>query len=388
MADQGWVEPGRVRWVLVALLAALAVAGATAALDAPTDEATTAEEPVVSTPGVGDQPASAAGQSALAAREAYNRTITRENATVVVTSAAELTDALANASAGDVVYVPGNVTLNLTTHVPIWVPGGVTLGSDRGVNGSDGALLYSELGRSGLPLVVAGGNDTRISGLRLKGYGGAWTPASRDRPSAWGIFVPTRAANVEIDNNRILQFVGICIQASGNGTYVHHNDIQFCNQIGLGYGVNVGQQAIVECNYIDHTRHAVAAHGGPSNAYVARYNVIGRHVQNHVFDMHEPGGAWVEIHHNTVMAVYSYGREKIDVPSVSVGVPSGMVRIHHNWFFQNASLAIWQNGTHGPPYNESKYENLTASNNAYGTEPPIRAIGALDAHRSPDGRCA
>ncbi len=381
MADQGWTGRSRAAgWVVVALVVALAVASMTAALGAPAEPTADGD--------AGQSLGDADARSSLGGSDGYDRGVTQQNATTVVTTPVGLTRALANASSGDVVYVPGNATLNLTEHAPVWVPAGVTLASDRSMNGSEGALLYTQQGRSGLPLIVAGGNGTRITGLQLKGYGGAWTPASRDRPSAWGILVPTRATNVEIDNNRISQFVGICIQASGNQTYVHHNDIQFCNQVGLGYGVNVGQQALIECNYIDHTRHAVAAHGGPTNAYEARYNVIGRYIQNHVFDVHSPGGAWFEIHHNTVMAVYTYSREKVKVASVNVGIPSGMVRIHHNWFFQWASIAIWQNDTHGPPYNESKYTNLTAFNNQFGTEPPHSSIGAFREHRSEDGRCA
>lgn len=386
MADLGTgrsraVRVGVVLLVTVLIAASLAMAlGPTAALGPASPQADADAEPASA-----DADPAARSPSGAAS---YDRVVTRQNATTVVNNASELVVALEAASAGDVVFVPGNATVNLTATAPVWVPAGVTLASDRGANGSEGALLYTEHGRSGLPLVVAGGNGTRITGLQLKGYGQAWTPASRDRASSWGILVPTRASNVEIDNNDIKQFVGICIQASGNHTYVHHNDIHYCNQVGLGYGINVGQQATIECNYINHVRHAVAAHGGPTNAYEASYNVIGRYVQNHVFDVHSPGGAWFDIHHNTVMAVYSYGRGKIHIAAVSVAEPSRSVRIYHNWFFQNASLAIWQNGTRGPPYNESKYVNLTAYDNQYGTEPPHPSIGALRAHRTEDGRCA
>jgi hypothetical protein len=316
-------------------------------------------------------------ETALAGGGEYDGAVTRSDASRVVENRTQLLDALSTAQPGEVVFAPGNATINLTGDEPVWVPGRVTLASDRGVDGSPGALLYTDRGQSDLPLLVAGGERTRISGLRIRGYGNGWTPATRDRPSAWGILVPTRAPSVTIDNNRISHFVGVCVQAAGNFTHVHHNQITNCNRVGLGYGVNVDQRAVVECNYFDHVRHAVAAHGERGNAYVARYNVVGRHVQNHVFDVHPPGGTWVNIYHNTVLAVYKYGVADANVASVRIGVPNRTSRVHHNWFLQDESLAIWQNGTHGPPYTDDRYALLDVHGNAYGPRSPPAHAGAF-----------
>jgi len=298
-------------------------------------------------------------------------------ATVVVRTRSGIRSALNASAPGDVVYVAGNATINLTGAGPLTVPGNVTLASDRGVNGSKGGLLYTDRGENGTPLFETGGDDVRITGLRLRGYGRSWTPAARDRPRAWGVFVRRGDDHVEIANNRISHFVGICVQGGGDDLDVHHNTIRYCNQLGFGYGVNVGRAAVVECNYFDHVRHAVAAPGWPGNGYAARYNVVGPHVQNHQFDMHPPGGAFVDIEHNTVLATSRYGSRRHRVPSVKVGVSTDTSTVRRNWFFQNASLAIWQGRVHGPPYDAAKYDNLVVQDNSFGRHVPPAGVGAF-----------
>ena len=44
------------------------------------------------------------------------------------------------AEAGDIIFILGGTELDLTGHTDIRVPGGVTIASDRGRSGSDGAL--------------------------------------------------------------------------------------------------------------------------------------------------------------------------------------------------------------------------------------------------------
>src|SRR3712207_1682821 len=69
--------------------------------------------------------------------------------TVTVDTRDELIAALATAVAGDTVFVSGAASINLTGYKRIVIPPGVTLASDRGTNGSAGALLYNtELDRA------------------------------------------------------------------------------------------------------------------------------------------------------------------------------------------------------------------------------------------------
>ena len=85
----------------------------------------------------------------------------------------ELVAALNKAVPGDVVYLPGNVVIDLTSL--IWVEKlvvglsqGVTLASDRGRGGSPGALIYSDA-LATLPMFKVTGSNVRLTGLRIRG---------------------------------------------------------------------------------------------------------------------------------------------------------------------------------------------------------------------------
>jgi hypothetical protein len=77
------------------------------------------------------------------------------------------------AKAGETIFLPGDTVIDCTAMVLIEklvfeLPGGVTLASDWGLDGSAGALLFSD-GLKTRPLLCIGGADARISGLRLRG---------------------------------------------------------------------------------------------------------------------------------------------------------------------------------------------------------------------------
>jgi hypothetical protein len=137
-------------------------------------------------------------------------------------------------------------------------------------------------------------------------------------------------ADVEIDNSEIWGFANAGI-SGGTRSHIHHNHLHDMPREGLGYGVNGGNHVIIEYNYFDWVRHAVASGGRKS--YTARYNYMGEHAISHVFDMHKDGGKTMKIHHNTIAAVNNDIKNK-NVPGVLVrGVPSDTADIHHNWFF-------------------------------------------------------
>jgi len=97
-----------------------------------------------------------------------------------------------------------------------------------------------------------------------------------------------------------------------------------------------------------------------------------------VFLAHDPpGGAFVDIEHNTVLATSRYGSRRHRVPSVKVGVSTDTSTVRRNWFFQNASLAIWQGRVHGPPYDAAKYDNLVVQDNSFGRHVPPAGVGAF-----------
>jgi hypothetical protein len=311
-----------------------------------------------------------------------------------VKTAIELLAALKKARPGQVVYVDDNAEIDMTVFVAAYeqrlvVPGGVTLASGRGRNGSLGALIYSDEFKTS-PLIAVGGADVRISGLRIRGPDVKTRAeeiaylASRGKkdpndengdyykfPISEGIRC---SANATVDNCRIWgwSYAGVYATtpeaAKRVKIHVHHNLIHHCQRAGLGYGVCVGNgcEALIEANYFDYTRHAVAATGRPGTCYEARNNYHGEHCTHYVFDMHGStdsggkkwdgrniAGEWIKIHHNTIRA---------KVPAVIIGgLPREICEIHHNWFFtEPADRAVLQTG--GEQGNMKVYDNVIGEN--------------------------
>jgi hypothetical protein len=293
---------------------------------------------------------------------------------VTVRGVEELVKALAEATPGTVVFLPGDVALDLTEWAMVdklilGVPAGVTLASDRGHAGSPGALLFSEyLGTS--PLIRVLGDGARITGLRLRGpdpqrrlafhYRCFYDPrklypvpqeAFYRLPNSGAI--QTTAANLEVDNCEISGWshCGIYLQ-DGRGHHLHHNFIHHCQRMGLGYGVTINQQAqaLIDYNLLQDNKHHLAGTGTPGCGYEACHNLVlpdteshahpltGKpYGQDHLFDMHggrdrkdgtEIAGAFLKVHHNTFLPRY--------VPVVIRGVPQDAAEIHHNWFYRQA----------------------------------------------------
>ena len=171
----------------------------------------------------------------------YSKVITSGDYTV--DSLESLIDALAKAKAGQVVFIPGDKIIDMTTFIYIdkimlKIPGGVTLASDRGHNGSAGAQITSDsLDTPGM--ISIEGPGVRISGIRLQGpnskryldhHKRAFGPGGPGHtyyykfPTSRGII--TKFGNLEIDNCEISAFAnaGVSLQ-KGTGSHIHHNMI-------------------------------------------------------------------------------------------------------------------------------------------------------------------
>ena len=262
-----------------------------------------------------------------------------------------LLEAVAQARAGDVVFIDGQAVIDCTERVyieklVIEVPAGVTLASDRGVDGSRGALLLSDTFAT-RPLIRVGGPEVRITGLRLAGPNPKPCLEHHDRsfaegrgheyyykfPTSDGIV--TEHPQLEVDNCELggWSHAAVCLR-SGEDHWVHHNFIHHNQYNGLGYGVSHDRaSSLVERNLFNCNRHSIAGTGRPSGGYEARHNVeIGQSL-SHCFDMHggrdrkdgtEVAGTRMEIHHNTFRST----RRAI----VIRGVPEEEATIHNNWF--------------------------------------------------------
>jgi hypothetical protein len=269
----------------------------------------------------------------------------------------ELVDALAKAKSGQTVYIDDAADLDFTVRVRaqqfvLELPGGVTLASGRGNDGSKGALIRSgEFATT--PLIKVNGPKARITGIRLQGPDPEmrWEELPRllkiggqelyyKFPTSAGVHCSF--ADFEVDNCEISGWShgGVVLQKGGDNAHVHHNDIHHCQRRGLGYGVSIDQAVVlIDHNLFNYCRHSVAATGAPGTAYEAHNNLVQEHGILSSFDMHGGGdrgdgtniaGDWIKLHHNTLKGIWNEGG---CVPGFGIrGVPAKGGEIHHNWF--------------------------------------------------------
>ncbi|GLI46071.1 hypothetical protein MBOURGENBZM_08630 [Methanoculleus bourgensis] len=298
----------------------------------------------------------------------YTDIISRDDPRVkfIVDTRDELLSALQSTRSGDVIYVEGNANIDMSGYVDIYVPAGVTIASNRGENGAAGGRIYQN--RDGgsweydwAPLFRTAGQNARFTGLRIEGPDKT-TSAPRARCAIHATYP------LEVDNCEIAgwSFTGIGIYRTGgvsdmkNGGYFHHNHIHHCQMNGLGYGIGVNDGAVclIEANYLEYCRHAIAGDGNVGTGYEARYNIFGPNfIANYAFqvDMHGkpnpsgPGtiaGDTIRIHHNTFMATGHPAADQMGPLGINPirirGVPRLGAYVDHNWFYYTLAPPVWQ----------------------------------------------
>lgn len=254
--------------------------------------------------------------SPIGGGENYHSIVLREDADHVVHSLKELEQALGKTKKYETIYLPGDVEINLSNHKSLSIPGNVTLASNRGYNGSKGALLYTENFHNRNSILIQG-DSVRITGLRIEGPDKEIREHRDELPRVTGIHI-RGYDNLEVDNCEIFgwSFGGVSIRDSDNA-FIHHNYIHHNRRAGLGYGVALYSYdqpatALIEANYFTLNRHAIAGSGQLGVSYEARYNYVQRNTTSHSFDMHgdheSPGtgtvyaGDEIRIHRNTFYA--------------------------------------------------------------------------------------
>ncbi|MBQ8323571.1 MAG: right-handed parallel beta-helix repeat-containing protein [Clostridia bacterium] len=219
----------------------------------------------------------------------------------------ELKSALEQAKAGEVIFLPGNVQIDLT-HKPITVPAGVTLASDRGALREDGsvstgALLFTTVRQKEAVFLS---ENARLCGITLAGpdterhmthlqrglnaAGNKYTDYYYSLPLTRGISVVGKGA--EVDNCEIAGFSEAGVHLGGyTDITVHHNWIHHNQRNGFGYGVVLYGKTYVEVyrNLFNFDRHAIAADGSADSGYTAHDNAHLGTAIYHIFDAH--GGA-------------------------------------------------------------------------------------------------
>ena len=318
-------------------------------------------------------------QGPIGGGNGYKHIIT--NGDFIATNVDSLLDVLSQAKAGQVVFIPGETEIDLTTRIYVdeivlTVPEGVTLAGERGWNGSKGALLLSDALKTPT-MILAAGPDVRVTGLRIQGPcskrhmehhrrsfahpGGLGSSYYYQFPISYGI--STAIPNLEVDNCEISAFNHTAIRAiKEGGHHVHHNYIHHCQYNGLGYGIGLerGATSLIEFNLFDYNRHSIAGDGRPGGGFIARNNVELGVSLSHCFDMHggrdrrdgtDIAGTSIEIYNNTFRA-----------PTKAVGirgVPQEKCDVYHNWFqaHHNVKEAVFAE------------DKTTVKDNAYGEKP-------------------
>jgi len=303
--------------------------------------------------------------AAMGGGSRYARTVTRSDANIVARTASELVDGLSAASAGEVVFVPGDEQIDLGGR-KIEVPAGVTLASNRGVNGAPGALLYTDQEVNDSLFVR---ENARFTGLQVRGpHPGSDTSSGGSNANAIRC-----TGDCEIDNNDVWGF-SLCAVAVqyGSRAHVHHNVIRENNRDGLGYGVWVdAADPIIEYNFFHHNRHSVAESSDPGS-YTCRYNHFSPTEVLHNIDMHAPCGDRYDVHNNVVETVRREWDGNVNHIVSVRDAPNDMALIQDNWFFNpNAPDSNGPTDRAGQAIiqpKSSSWTNVSFSGNHYGED--------------------
>ncbi|TQQ80250.1 right-handed parallel beta-helix repeat-containing protein [Halonotius roseus] len=303
------------------------------------------------------------GDGTLGGGAGYANTVSQSAADYVVRSHGEFVDGLSAAGAGDVVYVAGGSSIELGDRT-YDVDDGVTLASDRGIDGAAGGLLHTDEEPSKLLDLK---DDARLTGIQLRG------PHPGDDTSGdYAHGVQLHGAS-EVDNCEVWGFAYAGIDVDeGDGAYIHHNVIRENNKSGLGYGVSASSGTpVIEYNYFNYNRHSVAS-GGDNPGYICRYNHFGPTEVMHNIDAHDPAGDRYEIHNNVVETVRREWDDNLNHAVDIRGVPDDLATIYDNWFFNDnapdpngspdsGGQTIVQEGV-------SEWTNVEFGDNAYGED--------------------
>jgi hypothetical protein len=237
---------------------------------------------------------------------------------------------------------------------------GALIKRTKNVNGGWGEQIF-----------IAGGNNVRLTGVRLEGemypqdYGNK-AGETYEQQYLVGIYAKERTG-YEVDNCELRGFAWSAVVSDNCvQSYIHHNYIHHNQARGEGYGVALyGGTSLIEANIFDYNRHSITGTGYAGEGYEARYNIVkgnGNPIGGHHFDVHqdERGGSFAgnlyRIHHNT----FQDGNGKMASIAIRHRPVTGMY-IYNNLFETDSNATI--NGE--PIWQRGSTENLFATNNKW-----------------------
>ncbi|WP_122091143.1 hypothetical protein [Halalkalicoccus subterraneus] len=236
------------------------------------------------------------------------------DADVTVESTGAFFDALD--SSADVIGVPGHVQIDLSGRD--LTLSGQTIVSNRGIDGSPGALLYTtdhgedspawDGGSNGRGLITMEGGS-RISGVRLRGpyhdyyddpaypgyipldAGDNYQEREAMRQERYARGMRILDDDVEVDNCEIygwpMQAISVGTSSTAVSPHIHHIYGHDCMMVGAGYVIDVlNGHPTIEMSYFNATRHAIVGFGFSTCGYTLEDSVFGPTTYSHAVDMH------------------------------------------------------------------------------------------------------
>ena len=241
------------------------------------------------------------------------------------------------------IFIPSDVTITVpNAQASLRIKSGQTIFGDRGIEGSQGALLVTPYlnDEANAYQIYELESNSRITGLRIQGPSGETTTNSK----TIGMQLVVDSSGIEVDNNEIYNWpwAGISVKTSV-ANKIHHNFIHDNIRSELGYGVvvqNGNAQAEIYCNTFNANRHSIAGKGDDGEGYYAHDNLIlpdGARGAYHQFDMHQGtqghGGKYI-IATNNIFDYGAYGTSNRGSIYIR-GVPTdGPITVTDNIFTQ------------------------------------------------------
>ncbi len=287
--------------------------------------------------------------------DGYTEVVTGGNYTIE--NVGDLKNALSKVKPGEIIFIPSDISIDLSHEVTnnnlvLTIPEGVTLASDRGYNGSKGALIKCDKLFSGNLFRVTG-KKVRVTGLRIQGpdpnrnmehHQEAFGPGGKGRDFYY-TYPTSRGFQVDndeftMDNCEISAFSHTAIYLyKGENHSIHHNYMHHCQHMGLGYCITLAKSnSSIEYNLFDYNRHSIAGTGVSGCSYSAKNNIELGVSLSHCFDMHggrdrgdgtDIAGTKIEIINNTFKA-----------PEKAIGirgVAEEKCDIYQNWFWKHST---------------------------------------------------
>jgi hypothetical protein len=303
--------------------------------------------------------------------------ITKAMATHTVTSTTGLANALSTPNA--IIWIPESARIDITSFEHERIAEGVTLASNRALKGGKGGLLYCT--RTEAPACLFAPYSMRLTGIRLKGPVTAYIdpPAATVNTAygAAGVFMAGKTAIIDHCELFGWPFAAGVLGSKEVPTagWLHHNQGHH-NQVNhLGYTFELYNGLhLIEWNYFDYNRHAIAGFARRQNGYEARFNLVGPHAIMHAFDMHNLGeninglsptgpkgkmaGQYCNVHHN-VFELTSHSAFSIQ------GLPRKPTRFVNNWCPPKAAVE-----DAGGVYLFRYEKNKVVKKNVFGSKAP------------------